>query len=184
MAPTIRAVARLVNFGTSVWIYSSEFSEFHEYAVWGRYPSRRELPRPAVLLRSRPRSILDLCQALHDHDDLKFNLLADITVVDWLGDEYETQYGRFEVVYNLYSLQHNYRFFIKVFLPADKPEIASLTPIWNGANWLEREVWDLFGVTFVGHPDLTKILTPDELEGHPLRKDFPLTYEQPRVHLQ
>ena len=124
-------------------------------------------------------SILDLCHALHDQDDLKFNLLADITVVDWLGDEYETQYGRFEVVYNLYSLQHNYRVFIKVFLPAEKPELSSVTAVWNGANWMEREAWDLFGVTFVGHPDLTKILTPDELEGHPLRKDFPLTYEQP-----
>lgn len=127
----------------------------------------------------RPDALLDICQALHEHDTLQVALLADVTVVDWLGDEYETQYGRFEVVYNLYSLNHAYRFFIKIFLPSDKPEIASLTPIWNGANWMEREAWDLFGVNFVGHPDLTKILTPDDLEGFPLRKDFPLTYEQP-----
>jgi NADH-quinone oxidoreductase subunit C len=128
----------------------------------------------------RPESILDVCHALHDHDDLTVNMLADITAVDWLGDDYETLYGRFEVVYNLYSLKHAYRFFLKAFLPADKPELSSITAIWNGANWMEREIWDLFGITFAGHPDLTKILTPDELEGHPLRKDFPLTYEQPQ----
>ncbi len=124
--------------------------------------------------------LLDICLALKEHDTLKVNYLADITVVDWLGDEFESKYGRYEVVYNLYSLEHTYRFFIKVFLPAEKPEIASLTPIWNGANWMEREVFDLFGVIFEGHPGLTKILTPDDLEGHPLRKDFPLTYEVPQ----
>jgi len=140
---------------------------------------REETFREQQSFYVRPEVLLDTCQALKEHESLKVNFLADITVVDWLGDEYESAYGRFEVVYNLYSLEHSYRFFLKVFLPADKPELASLTPIWNGANWMEREVWDLFGVTFVGHPDLTKILTPDDLEGHPLRKDFPLTYEQP-----
>ena len=65
-------------------------------------------------------------------------------------------------------------------LSAEKPEIQSLTPIWNGANWLEREVWDMMGISFIGHPDMTKILTPDDLEGHPLRRDFPLTWEVPQ----
>lgn len=140
---------------------------------------REETFREQQSFYVRPEVLLDTCQALKEHESLKVNFLADITVVDWLGDEYESAYGRYEVVYNLYSLEHSYRFFMKVFLPSEKPELASLTPIWNGANWMEREVWDLFGVTFVGHPDLTKILTPDDLEGHPLRKDFPLTYEQP-----
>ncbi len=122
--------------------------------------------------------LLDVCQALYNSDlDVKF--LADVTSVDWYGDQEEAN-GRFQVIYNLYSLKFQYRFFLKVRLPADKPEIQSLTPLWNGANWLEREVWDLMGIVFIGHPDLNKILTPDDLEGHPLRRDFPLTYEVPR----
>lgn len=127
----------------------------------------------------KPESLMSICQALYEHPDLDIKYLSDITAVDWLDDEYEQAYGRFEIVYNLYSLSSAYRFFLKAFLPADKPEIASLTSLWNGANWMEREVWDMFGVKFVGHPDLTKILTPDELEGHPLRRDFPLVWEQP-----
>jgi NADH-quinone oxidoreductase subunit C len=111
--------------------------------------------------------------------ELDVRFLADITSVDWLGHEREKD-GRFEVAYNLYSIKNTHRFFLKVHLPADNPEIASLTHLWEGANWLEREVWDLMGITFTGHPDLTKILTPDDLEGHPLRRDFPLTWEQPR----
>jgi NADH-quinone oxidoreductase subunit C len=126
-----------------------------------------------------PQSLIPMCEALIEDDALEVRLLADITSVDWLGHEREKE-GRFEVVYNLYSLKNRYRFFLKVHLPGEKPEIASLTPLWEGANWLEREVWDMMGITFTGHPNLTKILTPDELEGHPLRRDFPLTWEQPR----
>jgi len=129
-------------------------------------------------LTIRAEGLLDLCQALYDSDlDIKY--LADITSVDWYGHAEEAG-GRFEVIYNLYSLRHQYRFFLKVRLSADKPEIQSLTPLWNGANWLEREVWDLMGIVFIGHPDLTKILTPDDLEGHPLRRDYPLTWEVPQ----
>lgn len=126
----------------------------------------------------RPEWLLEVAQRLLDEPILDVQFLADITCIDWLGKE-TSHGGRFEVVYNFYSLTHHYRFFIRCMLPADKPEIASLTPLWNGANWLEREVFDLFGIVFVGHPDLTKILTPDELEGHPLRRDYPLTWEQP-----
>ncbi len=122
--------------------------------------------------------LVDLCRALQEDADPKFNYLSDITCVDWLGHAEEKK-GRFEVVYNLYSLSHACRLLLKVRLHADYPQLDSLTPLWNGANWLEREVWDLFGVVFVGHPDLTKIVTADDLEGHPLRKDFPLTYETP-----
>ncbi|UCE24074.1 MAG: NADH-quinone oxidoreductase subunit C [Candidatus Zixiibacteriota bacterium] len=126
----------------------------------------------------KPECLVDICQALMDDADLKIKYLSDITSLDWLGHEQEKD-GRFEVVYNLYSLDHRYRFFIKVRLPDDKPRIQSLTSLWSGANWMEREVYDLMGIEFEGHPDLTKILTPDELEGYPLRKDFPLTWEQP-----
>ena len=126
-----------------------------------------------------PTALLEICQALMEDPDLDFRYLADITSCDWLGHE-KVMGDRFEVVYNLYSLSRKYRFFLKVMLPAEEPEVASLTPLWNGANWLEREVWDMMGIRFTGHPDLTKILTPDDLEGHPLRKDFPLTYEVPQ----
>jgi NADH-quinone oxidoreductase subunit C len=126
----------------------------------------------------KPEALESICQALYDVADIEFRLLADITSVDWYGHDDE-KHGRFEVVYNLYSLKRNYRLFIKVLLPGDNPEIASLTTLFSGANWLEREVWDMMGISFIGHPNLTKILTPDDLEGHPLRRDFPLTYEVP-----
>jgi len=127
----------------------------------------------------KPESLVEICQALLDDNDLQVRFLSDITAVDWLGHERESR-GRYEVVYNLYSIPHAYRFFLKVHLSADDPRIASLCDLWPSANWLEREVFDLFGIRFEGHPKLEKILTPDDLEGHPLRKDFPLTYELPR----
>jgi NADH-quinone oxidoreductase subunit C len=124
-------------------------------------------------------SLLDICRALIDHPEADMKLLCDITCVDWLDHE-EQEHGRFEVIYNLYSITHHYRLLLKVRVDGDKPQLPSVIGLWNGANWLEREVWDLFGVFFDGHPDMTKILTPDDLEGHPLRRDYPLTWEQPR----
>jgi NADH-quinone oxidoreductase subunit C len=135
--------------------------------------------RDQQVFHIKPEALLPICQALFDDSELDVKYLADICSDDWLGEE-ESMGGRFEVIYNLCSLSHKYRFYLKVILPGADPEVASLTPLFNGANWLEREVFDMMGVKFTGHPDLTKILTPDELEGHPLRKDFPLTYEVPR----
>ncbi|NOY88850.1 MAG: NADH-quinone oxidoreductase subunit C [FCB group bacterium] len=126
----------------------------------------------------KPEFLVEICEALLDDDDLDVKFLSDITSLDWLGHE-EEKNGRFEVIYNLYSLSHHYRFFIKVRLDGKDPKIGSLTDLWAGANWLECEVFDLMGIYFEGHPHLTKILTPEDLEGHPLRKDFPLTWEQP-----
>ncbi|MEW6411502.1 MAG: NADH-quinone oxidoreductase subunit C [Candidatus Zixiibacteriota bacterium] len=126
----------------------------------------------------KPEFLVEICQALLDDSQLKINYLSDITSLDWLNHPQEKD-GRFEVVYNLYSLANHYRFFIKVRLPGENPRVASLTDLWSAADWMEREVYDLMGVVFEGHPNLTKILTPDELDGHPLRKDYPLTYEQP-----
>ncbi len=126
----------------------------------------------------KPKRLVEVCRALMEDADLKVKYLSDITSLDWLNHEQEKD-GRFEVVYNLYSLDHRYRFFIKVRLPEDNPRVQSLTSLWSAANWMEREVYDLMGIEFEGHPNLTKILTPDELEGYPLRKDFPLTWEQP-----
>ena len=123
--------------------------------------------------------LFEICRALLNNSELEFKFLSEITSIDWLGRPEEAN-GRFEVIYVLFSLKHKYRFLIKVPLPADDPVVDSLTPLWHTADWLEREVWDLMGIEFTGHPNLVKILTPDDLEGHPLRKDFPLTYEMPR----
>ncbi|MEW6014360.1 MAG: NADH-quinone oxidoreductase subunit C [Candidatus Zixiibacteriota bacterium] len=123
--------------------------------------------------------LYDICRALKAEPELEFVILSDICSLDWLGDVEEKE-GRFEVIYNLYSLKSKYRLLLKVRLAESDPTIDTVTTIWQGANWMEREVFDLMGITFVGHPDLRKIVTPDELEGYPLRKDYPLTYEMPQ----
>lgn len=123
--------------------------------------------------------LFDILKVLFDDVDLEVTFLADICALDWLGQD-EKGEGRFEIIYNLYSLKNKYRFFIKVRLEEDNPEIDSVTSIWKTANWLEREVYDLMGINFLGHPDLRKIVTPDDLDGFPHRKDFPLTYEMPQ----
>ena len=127
----------------------------------------------------RPEGLLDIFRGLLENETLDARFIKDITSVDWFGHDDEMAVGRFEVVYNIYSLKHKGRFFLKARLSEGNPAIDSLTPLFNAANWLEREVWDMMGIEFTGHPDLTKILTADDLEGHPLRRDFPLTWEQP-----
>jgi NADH-quinone oxidoreductase subunit C len=97
-----------------------------------------------------------------------FEVLADVTAVDW----YRTRTPRFDVVINLLSMQHQRRLRVLVGVPDGDPVVPSLVPIWPGANFGEREVYDMFGITFDGHPDLTRILMPDDWEGFPLRKDF------------
>lgn len=126
-----------------------------------------------------PAQLKNVCQALQEDSELDIKYLSDITVVDWFEHDQASR-GRYEVVYNLYSFRHKHRFFIKIRLNEDNTRVDSLIDLWAGANWMEREAYDLFGIEFEGHPDLRKILTPEDLEGHPLRKDFPLTYEQPR----
>lgn len=126
----------------------------------------------------KPESLVEIVRALSENDELDIRFLSDITSLDWYGHEEESG-GRFEVIYNLYSLSHKQRLFLKVRLEGGDPVIATLCDLFAGANWMEREVFDLMGIVFEGHPNLTKILTPDDLVGHPLRRDFPLTWEQP-----
>jgi NADH/F420H2 dehydrogenase subunit C len=97
-----------------------------------------------------------------------FEVCVDVTAVDWMRQRPE----RFEVVANLLSMQHKLRLRMITSLGRIEPTVASLVPVWPGANFAEREAYDMFGITFEGHPDLTRILMPDEWEGHPLRKDF------------
>lgn len=110
-------------------------------------------------------------------DQLGFDFLSDITAVDY----WQKKSPRFEVVYQLTSLKNRRRLRLRVPVPQDDPAIESLTPLWAGANFLEREVWDLFGIRFVDHPDLRRVLLYDEFDGHPLRKDYPVNLCQPRV---
>ena len=105
-----------------------------------------------------------------------FDLLSDLTAVDFLGRE-----PRFEVVYHLHSMRLNHRLRVKVRVPEDDAVVPSISSLWKAANWLEREVWDLFGIGFTGHPDLRRILMYEEFRGHPLRKDYPVTKRQPLV---
>jgi NADH-quinone oxidoreductase subunit C len=109
----------------------------------------------------------------------EYSLLLDLTCVDYSGQE-----PRFEMVYHLYSLSRNKRLRIKTRLSEKELRIASLTELWKNANWLEREVFDLFGVNFEGHPDLRRIFMYDGFEGYPLRKDYPLRKRQPRLRLR
>ncbi len=107
-----------------------------------------------------------------------FEVLLDITAVDYLGKKEK----RFEVVYHLLSLSGKMRVRVKVEV-GEGEKIATLSSLWKNANWLEREVYDMFGIEFEGHPDLRRILLYPEFEGHPLRKDYPLKKSQPRIKL-
>jgi NADH-quinone oxidoreductase subunit C len=109
----------------------------------------------------------------------EYNMLLDLTCVDFLGQE-----PRFEMVYHLLSLPKNHRLRIKTRLSEKDLSIVSLTSLWENANWLEREVYDMFGVHFKGHPDLRRIFMYDDFEGYPLRKDYPLRKRQPRIPLR
>jgi len=107
----------------------------------------------------------DVAQAAKDAG---FEMLVDETAVDYLG----VREARFEVVAGFLSLEHNLRIRLRAAVPEDDATIASLVSVYPGANFYEREVYDMFGITFEGHPDLTRILMPDEWQGHPLRKDY------------
>jgi len=124
-----------------------------------------------VSIRVAPDRIVEVCNFLRDDDDARFNYLSDLTCVHYpLRSE-----APLEIVYNLYSISRNERVRLKVSL-AEGASVDSVTGVWPAANWLEREVYDLFGVTFRNHPDLRRILLPPDWEGHPLRKDYPLEF--------
>ena len=101
-----------------------------------------------------------------------FDLLVDVTCVDYL--EYRGARHRYGLVYLLASTATNRRLTVRVYLDDPDPTVASVVPLWEGANWLEREVWDMFGIRFVGHPGLRRLVMPEEFTAHPLRKDYPL----------
>lgn len=111
--------------------------------------------------------ILDVC--LYLRDEQEFNRVSSVTALDWYPQE-----PRFEVVYLLHSVSRKERIRLKCRVSGANPLLPSVVPCWIGANWYEREAFDLFGITFEGHPDLRRIMMPDYWQGHPLRKDFPI----------
>lgn len=119
--------------------------------------------------------IIRILALLRDHQEYKFKQLTDITAID-LSQSKKTSdpNKRFRLVYHLLSIQYNQRARVQCTLP-DNIEMPSVTDLFKNANWYEREVWDMFGIPFRGHPDLRRILTDYGFEGHPLRKDFPLS---------
>ncbi len=120
-------------------------------------------------LRVRAEDIAAVCRFLRDTPVLSFDYLTDLCGMDRYPEE-----PRFEVIYHLRSMKSKAMLRLKVSLPAENPHIASVTSLWKGADWLEREAFDLLGIRFDGHPDLRRILLPSDWQGHPLRKDYPL----------
>ncbi len=133
-------------------------------------------PQGDAMAIIRPEFLLRVMEFLKKDPRLQFNMLVDITAVDRQGEA-----PRFEVVYHLLSVPFTRRLRIKLRVPESDPTVDSLTPLWGDANWLEREVWDMFGVRFTGHPNLKRILLYEEFQGHPLRKDYPIRKRQPLI---
>lgn len=123
-----------------------------------------------VTIIAKREGLVELMTYLRDEPSLRFHYLSDIGGVD-LG---EFASPRFAVAYQLYSIERNHRLRVKVFLEEGDARLPTMWNIWKASNWLEREIYDMFGVNFDGHPDLRRILMPADYEGHPLRKDFPI----------
>ncbi|MBI2845259.1 MAG: NADH-quinone oxidoreductase subunit C [Chloroflexi bacterium] len=154
---------------------------------------RAEEFRGEITVWIRPSDIVGVARFLKNEPDLDYKHLSDLSGVDYLGMEREP---RLVVNYHLYSLTHGHRLRLKVGAAGDPPTIPSVTSVWSTANWQELEVFDLYGVSFSDHPDLRRILMPEETIGHPLRKDFPQgkedvsftyntpTFEEHRGHMR
>ncbi|MFP6630870.1 MAG: NADH-quinone oxidoreductase subunit C [Myxococcota bacterium] len=125
--------------------------------------------------------LLEVLGFLREEAGLEFDMLSDLAAVDHAQRRDGERTPRFEVVYHLYSIAHNHRLRVKVGVDLDDCEVESAVGIWPAANWMEREVFDLYGIRFSNHPDLRRILLYEEFEGHPLRKDYPKTRRQPLI---
>jgi NADH-quinone oxidoreductase subunit C len=138
--------------------------EWHAPAVQGAKFDRDEMSITVDRAQIR-----EACALLRDDKEVPFNYLSDVTCVDWHPSE-----PRFEMIYHLLSIPKKERVRLKVRLDGASPVVESITSVWPGANYFEREVFDLFGIRFTGHPYLRRILMPEDWEGYPLRKDYPV----------
>ena len=144
------------------------------------------------------RGLITVCTWLKESPDMDMSMLVDLTAVDYLGigprvrvaspgavkPGQGPQAARFEVVYHFGSLSKGHRVRVKVPVDGDDASVATLSGLWKCANWMEREVWDMYGIRFEGHPDLRRILLYEEFVGHPLRKDYPMRKRQPLIPMK
>ena len=121
-----------------------------------------------LVLLLDPTVNVEVCRMLKESPDCSYNMMLDLCAVD-----YPSRKERFEIVVHLHSMKYQHRIRLRFPMLGNEPEIRTLSVLWDGANWAEREAFDLFGVKFAGHPDLRRIVNPHDFEGHPLRKDFP-----------
>ena len=126
-------------------------------------------------------ALIDALRFCRDDSGLDFDVLMDLTAVDYSKYPGREDGPRFDVVYHLYSVPHNHRLRVKVRVDEDEASVPTAVGLWPIANWFEREVWDMFGVRFSGHPDLRRLLMYEEFVGHPLRKDYPINRRQPLI---
>ncbi|KAH0614840.1 uncharacterized protein H6S33_000476 [Morchella sextelata] len=163
-APIVNPAEKYASAGESLHAYGRYLisclpKHIQQFSVW----------KDELTIYIAPTSVLPVFTFLKNHTAAQFTQVSDITGVD-----YPTRNYRFEVVYNLLSVHHNSRIRVKTYADEATP-VPSICSLYDGANWYEREAYDLFGIFFVGHPDLRRIMTDYGFDGHPLRKDFPLT---------
>ncbi|KAK6078294.1 NADH dehydrogenase [Seiridium cupressi] len=154
--------------------YQSKSDDLHRYGSWvmgclPKYIQQFSVWKDELVLYIAPSAVIPVFTFLKYNTAAEFTQCSTVTAAD-----FPTRDQRFEIVYNLLSIRHNARIRVKTYADEATP-VPSITSLYDGANWYEREVYDLFGVFFVGHPDLRRIMTDYGFEGHPLRKDFPLT---------
>ncbi|KAG9246919.1 NADH-ubiquinone oxidoreductase 30.4 kDa subunit mitochondrial precursor [Calycina marina] len=154
--------------------YSAKADDMHRYGSWlmgclPKYIQQFSVWKDELVIYISPAGVIPVFTFLKYNTAAEFTQVSDITAVD-----FPTKERRFEVVYNMLSVRHNSRIRVKTYADETTP-VPSITSLYDGANWYEREVYDLFGVFFIGHPDLRRIMTDYGFDGHPLRKDFPLT---------
>ena len=126
-------------------------------------------------------AVIDALAFCRDDGTLRFDMLTDLTAVDYLKYPGREDGPRYDVVYHLYSVGENHRVRVKVPVEQDDAWVPTASGLWPIANWFEREVWDMFGIRFDGHPDLRRLLMYEEFVGHPLRKDYPINRRQPLI---
>ncbi|PQE21442.1 hypothetical protein CJF30_00008320 [Rutstroemia sp. NJR-2017a BBW] len=154
--------------------YAAKADDLHKYGAWlmgclPKYIQQFSVWKDELVIYISPAGVIPVFSFLKYNTAAEFTQVVDITAVD-----FPTRDQRFEVVYNILSVRHNSRIRVKTYADEASP-VPSITSLYDGANWYEREVYDLFGVFFVGHPDLRRIMTDYGFDGHPLRKDFPMT---------
>ncbi len=137
--------------------------------VFGTDVTAIEQPFGLLTFEANTSKIIEILQFLKEDSLLSFNFLTDITAV-----HYPEKEKQLAIVYHLHSFKHNIRVRVKAFTSVINPTIASATVLWDGANWMERETYDFFGISFLGHPDLRRILNVDDMEVFPMRKEYPL----------